>query len=82
MNGIERMNVFYALGRNQFMMDHPSYAIIFQIHTFNLPKIHKKRRLYCHFPYLKVPVKIGDLMLGMYHSKQGCALCVYIRLGA
>ena len=25
--------------------------------------------------------KIGDL-LGMYHSKQGCALCVYIRLGA
>ena len=51
--------------------------LIFQKYT-------KNHHLYCHFPHLKVPVKsrkIGDL-LGMYHSKQGCALCVYIRLGA
>ena len=42
------------------MMDHPSYAIILQIHTFNLPKYTKTTiysYLYCHFPHLKVPVK-------------------------
>ena len=25
------------------MMDYPSYAIILQIHTFNLPKIHTQK---------------------------------------
>ena len=61
--------------------NHPSYAIILQIHTFNLPKIHENHPLYWHFLHLKVPKKIGDLF-GTYHSKQGCALCVYIRLVA
>ena len=36
----------------------------------------KNYHSYCHFPHFSSR-KIGDL-LGMYHSKQGCALCVYI----
>ena len=66
---------------HQFMMDHHSYAIILQIHTFNLPKIHKKPPFILPLSTFKSSRKIGDL-LGMCHSKQGCALCVYIRLGA
>ena len=66
---------------HQFMMDHPSYAIILQIHTFNLPKIHEKPPFILPLSTFKSYRKIGDL-LGMYHSRQGCALCVYIRLGA
>ena len=27
---------------HHYMIDHPSHAIILQIHTFNLPKIHEK----------------------------------------
>ena len=66
---------------HQFMMDHPSYAIILQIHTLNLPKIHEKSPFILPPSTFKSSRKIGDL-LGIYHSKQGCALCVYIRLGA
>ena len=31
---------------HQFMMDHPSYAIILQIHIFNLPKVLEKTTIY------------------------------------
>ena len=66
---------------HQLMMDHPSYAIILQIHTFNLPKIHEKPPFILPLSTFKSSRKIGDLH-GVYHSKQGCGLCVYIRLGA
>ena len=66
---------------HQFMMDQPSYAIILQIHTFNLPKMHEKPPFILPLSTFKSSHKIGDL-LGMNHSKQGCALRVYIRLGA
>ena len=44
MNEIEGMNDFYNLGCpfiHYYMIDYPSHAIILQIRTFNLPKIHK-----------------------------------------
>ena len=66
---------------HQFMMDHPSYAVILQIHAFKLRKIHEKPPFILPLSTFKSSSKIGDL-LGMYHLKQGCALCVYIRLGA
>ena len=64
---------------HQFMMDHPSYAIILQIHTFNLPKILEKPPFTLPLSTFKSSRKISDLH-GMYHSKQGYALCMYIRL--
>ena len=66
---------------HQFMMDHPSCAIILQIHTLTLPKIHEKPPFILPLSTFKSSCQIGDLLV-MYHSKQGCALCVYIRLGA
>ena len=47
----------------------------------NLPKIHEKPPFTLPLSAFKCPRKIGNL-LGMNHSKHGCALCVYIRLGA
>ena len=49
--------------------------------TFNLPKIHKKPPFILPLSTFESSHQISDL-LGMYHSKQGCALCVYIHLGA
>ena len=60
---------------HQFMIDHPSYAIILQIHTFNLPKILEKPPFTLPLSTFESSRKIGDLH-GMYHSKQGCALCM------
>ena len=79
-NGIGR-NGFERSGNSPFMMDHSSYTIILQIHTFNLPKILEKPPFILPLSTFKSSRKICDL-LGMYHSKQGCALCMYIRPGA
>ena len=55
----------WTLFIHQFMMDHPSYAIILQIHTFNLPKIHENPPFILPLSTFKSSRKIGDL-LGMY----------------
>ena len=44
-------------------------------------KIHKKPPFILPLSTVKSSRKIDDL-LGLYHSKQRCVLCVYIRLGA
>ena len=62
---------------HQFMMDHPSYAIILQIHTFNLPKTHEKSPFILPLSTFKSFCKISDL-LGMYQTKQGVrCVCTY-----
>ena len=62
--------------RSLHMMDHPSYAIILQIHTFNLPKMHEKPPFILPVSTFKSSRKIGDL-LGIYHSKRVCVVCLH-----
>ena len=64
---------------HQCMMDHPSYAIILQIHTFNLPKIHEKlnHHLYCQFSHLKVPVKSATCLEYTIQNRGVRCACTY-----
>ena len=63
---------------HQFMMDHPSYAIILQIHTFNLPKIHEKQPFILPgFPHLKVPVKSATCFECTIQNRGVRCACTY-----
>ena len=62
---------------HQFMMDHPSYAIICRFIPLIFQKYTKTHHLYCHFPHLKVPVKSATCLECTIQNRGVRCACTY-----